>query len=402
MGTMDTKGREVGFLRDRLEALGLKALCVDVGFLKPSSIHTDIDRATVARAAGYEPEMLTDMKRELAVEVMGRGAGALLSAMKDLGGAIALGGNQGTAIAGIAMRMLPIGFPKLILSTVASGDIRPFIQYKDIHMAFSAVDVEFGPNPVLDAVLTNAAAAMAGMIRYGCKSVSKPSQKTIAVTTLGSTGAATAECVKLLREQAYVPTVFHTSGAGGSAMEELIEQGFLDGVLDLNLHEIVGEVFPEDIYKPMKPRLESSRKRAIPVVAAPGSMNYFVFGPLDSVPEKFRDGRKIHQHNPYNTNIRLTVDELMQVADRLASKLNALAGHAVLLIPTKGWSSLDTEGAELYEPGSNEAFIGRLRSHLKSQLAVEELNMHINDAAFARYAVEVLQRISMNQLLPDV
>ncbi len=393
IGTMDTKGWEVGYLREQLESLGLKPLTLDVGFLNPPTLTPDIDRETIIRASGHDSSLLSSGKRDKIIEAMGTGAGRILSAMENLAGVIAIGGNQGTALAGIAMQHLPIGKPKIIVSTVASGNIRPYVRYKDIYMVFSVADVEFGPNPLLETVLRNAAAALAGMVMHGRQGIGEGGE-VVGITSLGSTGRATVACVKLLRKHGYTPLVFHASGAGGSAMEELIESGFIKGVLDINLHEVVGEVFPDDIYTPMKPRLYAAAKRGAPLVAAPGSINYLVFGPLESIPQRFREGRKIHYHNPYNLNVRLTREELMQVCDTLAQKLNQFKRKIAFIIPARGWSVLDIEGGELYEPGSNELFVKRLKQQLGRNVAIEELDTDINDPKFAELAVKLYLELS--------
>jgi len=244
---------------------------------------------------------------------------------------------------------------------------------------FSVADLEFGPNTISKLVLTNAANAMIGMVR-GLKYLDiDKNVRRVAITTLGSTGGLTRRCVYALKELGFEPIVFHASGAGGSAMEELIESGFFTAVLDLNLHELVGEVIPDDIYRPMKPRLINSLRLDIPLVVVPGSINYLVFGPPDTIPSKYL-GRQTHYHNPYNTNVRLSREELLTVAEHLCSKFYSVGRSvkAKLIIPLKGFSVLDIPGGPLYKPDDDVEFINYLVRSLSSLVGISEVNANIN------------------------
>jgi uncharacterized protein (UPF0261 family) len=391
LATLDTKGPEALFLKELIISAGLDALIIDLSILNEPLVKPDVSRDDVLRELSLDPrEFLSKvrdgrLRRDEAIRLMGLGAGKILvKFIKDLGGVIGIGGNQGTAAASIAMKVLPIGIPKIIVSTVASGNIRPYVEYKDIMIMFSVADLEFGPNTISKLVLTNAVNAMIGMVK-GFKGLDiDRSVKRIAVTTLGSTGGLTRQCVNHLKKLGFEPIVFHASGAGGSAMEELIEAGFFTAVLDLNLHELVGEVIPDDIYKPMKSRLVNALRMEIPVIITPGSINYLVFGPPDTIPPKYL-GRKTHYHNPYNTNVRLSREELLRVAENLCSKFYNSRGRvrAKIVLPLGGFSVLDMPGGPLYEPDDDAEFINYVVRSLSGLTEISKVNANINSSEVA-------------------
>jgi len=391
LATLDTKGPEALFLKELIISAGLDALIIDLSILNEPLVKPDVSRDDVLRELSLDPrEFLSKvrdgrLRRDEAIRLMGLGAGKILvKLIKDLGGVIGIGGNQGTAAASIAMKVLPIGIPKIIVSTVASGNIRPYVEYKDIMIMFSVADLEFGPNTISKLVLTNAVNAMIGMVK-GFKGLDIDRNiKRVAVTTLGSTGGLTRQCVNHLKKLGFEPIVFHASGAGGSAMEELIEAGFFTAVLDLNLHELVGEVIPDDIYKPMKSRLVNALRMEIPVIITPGSINYLVFGPPDTIPSKYL-GRKIHYHNPYNTNVRLSREELLRVAENLCSKFYNSRGRirAKIVLPLGGFSALDMPGGPLYEPDDDAEFINYVVRSLSGLTEISKVNANINSSEVA-------------------
>ena len=309
----------------------------------------------------------------------------------ELAGVLAVGGNQGTAIASIAMRALPIGVPKLIVSTVASGYVRPYIEYKDIIMMFSVADILGGANTVSRTILTNAAGAVMGMAQYG-QPLTKGNKPVIATTAFGNTDAAVNQARVILEGKGYEVIAFHASGASGSAMEYLIEQGYIQGVLDITTHELIGEVFGDDIYTPLRPRLEEAGKKGIPQVIVPGAIEYFCFGAPDSVPEKYLN-RKTHYHNPYNTNIRATKEEAEETGKVMAQKLNKSLGPVVVIIPTGGFSENGREGNVLHEPETDAAFVKSLEQNLDSKIKVIKIDTNINDLEFSQKAAEVMHEL---------
>ena len=385
LATLDTKGPEALFLKEILSSAGLDAVIIDLGILNEPLARPDISREDVLKELSIDPEEFLSkvrdgrLRRDEAIKLMGLGAGKILTKLiKELGGVIGIGGNQGTAASSIAMKVLPIGIPKIIVSTIASCNIRPYID-RDIMMMFSVADLEFGPNTISRLVLTNAANAMIGMVE-GLKHLDiDKSVKRVAITTLGSTGGLTKQCVYALKKLGFEPIVFHASGAGGSAMEDLIESGFFTAVLDLNLHELVGEVIPDDIYRPMKARLINSLRLGIPLVVTPGSINYLVFGPPDTVPSKYL-GRQTHYHNPYNTNIRLSREELLAVAEHLSNKFHNIKHKvkAKLILPLRGFSILDAPGGPLYRPNDDAEFISYLVRTLDGLIDISKIDANIN------------------------
>ncbi len=386
LATLDTKGSEALFIKELLTSAGLDAIILDLGIYDEPLTKPDISREEILMELSIDPKEFLSrvregrLRRDEAIRLMGLGAGKMLTKMiSELGGVIGIGGNQGTAASSIAMKMLPIGIPKIIVSTVASGNIRPYVEYKDIMMMFSVADLEFGPNTISKLVLTNAVNAMIGMVTNPRRVDIDEMVKRVAITTLGSTGRLTRQCVLALKKLNLEPIVFHASGAGGSAMEELIEAGFFIAILDLNLHELVGEVIPDDIYRPMKPRLVNSLKLGIPTIIAPGSINYLVFGPPDTIQPKYSN-RKIHYHNPYNTNVRLSREELLSVAEHLCNKFINMSDKTKvkLVLPLGGFSALDIPGGPLFQPEDDMMFINYVRRSLSNLVDIIVVESDIN------------------------
>ncbi|HEX2923709.1 MAG TPA: Tm-1-like ATP-binding domain-containing protein, partial [Chloroflexota bacterium] len=353
----------------------------------------DVDRTQVVEAAGMAPSTLLGLRRDQIMETMGRGAGVILRhewEKGELDGVIALGGNQGTAIAGIALESLPIGLPKVVVSTVASGNIRPYIRHRDVAMIFSVADILGGPNTITRTILSNATGALMGMAEIGIPLSRNPEKRVVAVTALGNTNALVTRACSQLEELGYEVVAFHASGACGSAMEELIDQGMIDGVLDLTIHELVGEVFGDDIYTPTSPgRLEAAGRKGIPQVVAPGGIEYFCFGPLDTVPPKYLN-RAIHHHNPYNMNIRATGEEMEKLGRVVAEKLNGSRGPVAFILPLRGWSVVGAPGGPLYNPEANSHFISALKANLSPRIRLVQLDALINDPVVADQAVQLL------------
>lgn len=390
IATLDTKSGEAAFLRRRIEDRGWLATVVDVGLGEAPEGLAHYGADEVARSGGVESiaGLRQSARRDVAMRVMGEGAGRiLLQRLKDglLPGVIAVGGNQGTAIASIAMRALPIGPPKLIVSTVASGNVRDYVGDSDIAMLFSVGDLLGGPNPVVERVLEKAAAAVVGMAE--AEEVAPPRPvKSIAITAFGNTHRAVVTAMRKLSEAGKSVVPFHASGACGSAMERLIRAGEMQGVLDLTTHELLGELYPEDIYAPVRPgRLTAAGEMGIPQVVVPGGLEYFCFGAAETIPERLR-GRPTHYHNPYNTNVRTSAEELRRVGGLMAERLNAARGPAVVLVPKLGWSEVGSPGGILHDPEANAAFVETLKRRLDSRVPVREVDAAINDPAFADMA----------------
>ena len=395
LGTLDTKRDEIGFMKRLMESKGHVATIVDVGALGPPAPDPDIPNEKVARWGGWGLQnLLQTPERGQIMRVMGEGAARCLLDLyrtNSLDGVIAVGGNQGTAIASIAMRVLPIGFPKFLVSTVASGNIRPYVENKDIGVVFSVADLIGGPNPVSRSILANAVGALLGMVEHGARVTIKPGERTIAVTALGNTEPAVRQAMKLLHEANFQAIAFHASGAGGSAMEELINDGIIHGVLDLTPHELTEEVVGTGAYVPVRPgRLTSAGAKGIPQVVSTGGMEYLCFGPRESIPPRLRK-RKIYMHNPYNANLRVSRKEMAQVGKTMADRLNEAKGPTAVMIPLRGWSVYGAPGGPLHDALAYRVFLKALRSHLRAHIQYREIDAHINDELFADLCVNQLK-----------
>ncbi|KYH33473.1 Tm-1-like ATP-binding domain-containing protein [Neomoorella mulderi] len=396
IATVDTKEAETRFLQEFITSRGWQAPVLDVSTYLPHGFKAAYPREEICRLGGVEFKDLPALRRDAMMQTMGLGAARVLTglyARGELAGVLGIGGNQGTAIAAIAMRALPIGLPKVIVSTVASGNIRPYIEYKDIIMMFSVADLLGGPNTVSRTILSNAAWAVMGMAAHG-EPLQASDRPVIATTAFGNTNEVVTAARDRLVELGYEVIAFHASGACGSAMEELIEAGLIQGVLDLTTHELIGEVFGEagDIYTPMRPRLEAAGRRGIPQVISLGGLDYFCFGPAESIPPAYR-GRPTHYHNPYNTNVRATKEELTRVGGVLAARLNAARGPVAVMVPLKGWSENGRAGGPLHDPEADAALVAALEANLEPRVKLMKLDANINDPVFAASAAAVMHQL---------
>jgi uncharacterized protein (UPF0261 family) len=394
LATLDTKGEEVSYVRGRLENLNCSAVIIDIGPLGPPGVRPDIDNAEVARQGGWElPALLKTGERDRIMEIMGKGARKLLSLLFYEGridGVLALGGNQGSAVSSMAMQGLPFGFPKYLVSTVASGNIRPYVGNKDIGVVFSVGDFLGGANPVISSILANAVAAVVGMAEHGRRIAATPGKKTIAVTALGNTEPAASRAVKSLRAAGFEVVAFHASGAGGSAMEELIGDGLIQGVLDLTPHELTEEVVGAGIYRPVHPgRMTAAGAKGIPQVVSTGGMEYLCFGTRESIPMRLRK-RKMYMHNPFNANVKVSRSEMVEVGRVMAARLNAAVGPTAVLIPRKGWSVYGAPGGALYDGTGNRIFLKTLKDRIRKDIKLREIDAHINDPLFVDACVDQL------------
>jgi uncharacterized protein (UPF0261 family) len=394
LATLDTKGEEAAYIRGRLENLNCSATIIDIGPLGPPGVRPDIDNGEVARQGGRElAALLKTGERDRIMEIMGKGARKLLSLLfyeGKIDGVIGLGGNQGSAVSSMAMQGLPFGFPKYLVSTVASGNIRPYVGNKDIGVVFSVGDFLGGANPVISSILANAVAAVVGMAEHGRRLAAAPGKMTIAVTALGNTEPAASRAVKSLRAAGFEVVAFHASGAGGSAMEELIAEGMIHGVFDLTPHELTEEVAGEGIYRPVRPgRMTAAGTKGIPQVVSTGGMEYLCFGPRESIPPGLRK-RRIYMHNPFNANVKLSRNEMARVGGVMAERLNAATGPTAVLVPLKGWSVYGAPGGVLYDGTGNWALLKTLKDRLRKNIDLREIDAHINDDLFVDACVNQL------------
>lgn len=397
--TVNTKEAEARFLSRHIAAQGFDSPVIDVSTRDLGQGVTEYPWQDVAARTGVEVGQLAAMRRDDMMRTMGEGAGKILLdlyAAGKLGGCISVGGNQGTAIAAIAMRGLPIGVPKVIISTVASGQVRPYVEYRDIMMMFSVADFVNNTNVVNKTIMANGAGAVIGMARYGLP-MQKSARPVIATTAFGNTDAAVSQARTILENEGYEVVGFHASGAGGAALEYLIEQGFIQGVLDLTIHELLAEVVAcGDIYTPLRPRLVEAGRRGIPQVVAPGALEYFCFGPAETIPAHMHD-RLTHYHNPYNTNVRASREEVEKAAAVVAEKLNASAGPVVVLLPKLGFSENGRKGGSLYQPETDAILMRALKQALKPGIEVIELDANINDLACSQLAAKKMLELMRGQ-----
>lgn len=392
IATLDTKGRETAYLKDCVKRVGIHPILMDIGTLEKPFIQPDITRAEVVEAGGYHWENLVKEKNRLSAFKAVQEGGAILARhlfeKGKLDGVLGLGGGTGTAIVTHIMRPLPFGLPKVVISTVASRDVREFIGTKDIVMFHSVADL-LGFNEFMRLMLRQAAYAVCGMIEKG--SGMKKEKPMIAVTAYGINSMPAIQAEPLLQERGYEMIAFHTNGCGGMAMEEFIAQGLVAGVLDLTLHEIADEMFG-GYCKGLGPmRLETAGRFGIPLVVAPGGLDNAVFSPYYPMPQQLQ-GRKIYTHD-IRFCVRMGPDEMKQFARIVGEKLNRSKGPTYILIPKGGWSDADKVGMELFDPKTDQIFVEELRKIIIPNIPIEEMDVHISDPVFTLRAVEVLDNM---------
>lgn len=389
IGTFDTKAEELNFLKDRILARGLKAKTLDVGVLQPSPEYVDISNEKAASAGGTPlHELVYRRDRGQAMAVMAAAAGKITRELFDQGeisGVISLGGGSGTAIGTSAMRTLPVGIPKVMVSSMASGNMRPYVGTSDITMMHSVVDIS-GLNRISRRILRNAALAVCGMAE--AREEKAPMERPlIAATMFGVTTPCVTEAKRILEEAGYEVLVFHANGPGGMAMEQLIGEGHIQAVMDITTTELPDELCGgKGSAGPH--RLEKAGEMGIPQVVVPGAMDMVNYFP-DAIPSRFRN-RLLYVHNPATTLMRTNEEESRQLAEIMARKLSRAKGPVGVYIPLKGFSAIDSLGQPFYFPEANQAFIEALKTNLPSRIPVIEKELHINDPSFAREIAQAL------------
>ena len=390
VGTMDTKGSEFAFITDMIESSGVSTCVVDTGILGEPQFIPDVSADEVAQAGGSSLQALRDEgDRGNSVAVMAQGAATLVAekhAAGEIDGIISLGGSAGTTIGTTAMQALPVGVPKLMVSTLASGDTSPYVQSKDICMMYSVVDIA-GINRLSRQILTNAAGAIVGMVTsytpWG--TTDKP---LIAATMFGVTTPCVTKAREILEAAGYEVLVFHATGTGGRAMEDLVKGGFLAGVLDVTTTELADELVG-GILSAGPERLDAAGQAGLPQVIAPGALDMVNFGPPNTVPEKFNE-RHFYQHNPTVTLMRTTAEETAELGKIMARKLSEAKGPTTVLIPTQGVSAIDKTGQPFDSPEARDAWRENLKAHIGDNVTVIEMDVHINDDEFAAKLAETL------------
>jgi uncharacterized protein (UPF0261 family) len=394
VGTLDTKGVEYGYLRDRIREHGVDVVLVDAGIVGDPLVAPDVTREEVAAAAGADVAALAAAgDRGAAVETMARGAAEVvkrLHADGSLDAIGALGGSGGSSLATFAMRQLPIGVPKLMVSTVASGDTSPYVGSVDVTMMYSVVDIS-GVNQISARIMANAAGALAGMATATVPPLGAERPLVVA-SMFGVTTPAVTTARERLEELGYEVLVFHQTGAGGGSMEQLLKSGFIAGSLDVTTTEFCDQV-AGGVLAAVPERLESAGAGGIPQVVSLGALDMVNFGPMESVPDRYR-GRNLYVHNPTITLMRTTPEECRQIAAIVAGKLNAAKGPTVLFVPLRGVSMIATEGQVFHDPEADEALFETLRELVDtSKVEVHELDADVNDPAFALAMAERLHEL---------
>jgi len=397
VGTLDTKGREYAWLRDAITRLGCDVIAVDAGTREPAGLTPQIDHDQVAAAAGADLAGLRRAgDRGATVAAMGEGAAAVLAdllAQGRLHGVLAMGGSGGSSIAARAVRDLPIGVPKLIVSTMAAGDVSPYVGAKDVSMTYSVVDIA-GINRISRQILGNAAAAVAGMARaYEQRPAAEAGDRPlVGATMFGVTTPAVEIARARLEELGYEVLVFHATGAGGKALEGLVDSGLLAGVLDLTTTELADDLVG-GVLSAGPDRLTAAARTGTPQVVAPGALDMVNFGPRETVPERFRQ-RNLYQHNPSVTLMRTTAEEMAELGRRVAAKLAAATGPAALFLPLRGVSALDSEGQPFADPEADRRCFDAMRAGLAGGGAeLVEIDAHINDPRFGTAMVDRLHEM---------
>lgn len=393
VGTLDTKGAEYAWLRDRLRELGCEVVLVDAGVGEPAAgVVADVLAERVAEAGGTTIAALRGAgDRGAAVTAMGEGAAVVLARLVAEGRAdavLAVGGSGGSSIAARAVRDLPIGLPKLIVSTMASGDVAPYVGAKDVTMTYSVVDIA-GVNRVSRLILGNAAAAAAGMAKARADAPPEPADERplVAASMFGVTTPAVDAARERLGDLGYEVLVFHATGAGGRALEGLVDGGLIAGVLDLTTTELADDLVG-GVLSAGPDRLTAAGRHGIPQVVAPGALDMVNFGPRDTVPERFA-GRNLYVHNPTVTLMRTTPDEMAELGRRVAAKLAAATGPTVLFVPLGGVSALDVPGMPFHDPDADAACFAAL----DGAVATERLDVDINDPSFGRAMADRLHEL---------
>lgn len=388
VGTLDTKEEEILFVKEQIEKRGYKVILMDIGILAPpTTVKPQITQDQVARAASESlPELIASGNKGICVIAMIKGAKRLVAdlyANGSIDGILSLGGGTGTSIGCAAMQVLPRGFPKLMVSTTASGitQFGSLIGTKDITIMYSIADLQ-GINFLTTRILTNAAGAICGMVEASERMKDLQLEGIpVALSMMGTTTPGALRAKKRLEEKGYEVVTFHQNGTGGIAMEEMIEEGAFKGVFDLSLHEIGDREFGGLHGAIKSTRLEAAGKKGIPQVVSPGCIIYYVLGPVNTLPADMKK-RKFFVHSPQLTLVRATPEELIEIGKIIAHKLNQAKGPVKVFIPLKGFCFPDRKGLPLHDPEGNQTFITSLKKNLLPNIPFIEINAHINDPEF--------------------
>ncbi|MCY4409657.1 MAG: Tm-1-like ATP-binding domain-containing protein [Caldilineaceae bacterium] len=391
VGALDTKGVEYAFVKDLIEAAGLETLVVDFGVMGQPAFEPDVSRTEVASAAGGDLAYLASgTHKDEAMRTMAQGLASVVERLYAEGrfdGVLGMGGSGGTSIATAAMRTLPVGVPKLMVSTVGGGDVSAYAGSKDITFMPSVVDVA-GINRLSRAIYANAAGAIAGMVKTEAEATARE-RPLIAASMFGNTTAAVDHARGLLEAEGYEVLVFHATGSGGRTMEDLISDGYIAGCLDMTTTELADDICG-GVFSAGPDRVQAAPRQGIPTIVVPGCVDMANFGGIETVPDHYR-ARTLYEWNPEVTLLRTNAEENRQMGVMLAAAANAgQAGKVSVLIPLGGVSMLDSDGDRFWDPDADQACFDALKNDLRADIPLIEVDANINDPVFAEKAVAVL------------
>jgi uncharacterized protein (UPF0261 family) len=393
LATLDTKGREAQYLREQIEDFGDNALVVDTGVTGTPGTHPDVSREEVAEAGGMLlSKILEHPSRDIAAPVMAEGATKIVTRLAMEGkihGIVAMGGTQGTTLSTHVMRALPYGFPKVMVSTMASGNVAPWVDIRDITMMFSVTDI-MGLNPVMRKILANAAGAVCGMAGVQVK-LERTEKPLVAITTVGITTQGAMKAAEVLEEAGFETIIFHAIGPGGRAMEQMMKENLIGAVLDYSTIEVSNEMY-HALLAGGPDRLTTAGKLGLPQVLCPGAIEVLVYNEPETVPPPFNT-RTLIRHSPQITDVRLNKEEMAEVGKEVARRLQNTRGDAVFLIPTAGYDSYAVQGMGFYDPQADAAFVQALKQDLPENIKLVERDTHIEDPAFAVEAAQTLIKL---------
>lgn len=390
VGALDTKGAEFAFVKELIEAEGLKTLVVDFGVMGSPAFAPDVSRAEVAAAGGGDlAHLAAGGHKDEAMQVMANGLAVVVRRLYDEGnldGIIGMGGSGGTSIATTGMRTLPVGIPKVMVSTVGGGDVSAYAGTKDITFMPSIVDVA-GINSISRAIYTNAAGAIAGMVKMEAPA-SQPGRPLVTASMFGNTTTAVDHARGILETAGYEVLVFHATGTGGKTMESLIADGYIVGSLDMTTTELADTVCG-GVFDAGPERCLAASRAGIPAVLVPGCVDMANFGGVETMPEKYHS-RTLYRWNPNVTLLRTNVEENAKIGAMIAAAANASSAPVAVVLPLKGVSMLDSPGGEFWDPAADQACFDAIKTRLNPGIPVIELDHNINDPEFSAAVAETL------------
>ena len=390
VGALDTKGQEFKFVKDLIEKEGLATLVVDFGVLGQPGFEPDISREDVAKKGGHEISEFADGKhKDEAMKTMAMGLEEIVIQLYEdgkLDGIIGMGGSGGTSITTTAMRALPVGVPKVMVSTMGGGDVSPFAGTKDITFMPSIVDVS-GINSISSNIYANAAGAIAGMVKTE-KPDTGEEKPLITASMFGNTTTAVDHARGILESEGYEVLVFHATGTGGKTMEGLITDGYITACLDITTTELADEVCG-GILSAGPDRLKAAAHEGIPAIIVPGCVDMANFGGVETVPDKYKD-RNLYEWNPNVTLLRTNVEENKKIGKMIAQAANESKAPVVILLPSQGVSMLDSEGERFWDPEADAACYDAIKANVKSDIKIIESDHNINDPEFSGLCAKTL------------